>query len=49
MNYRPAELDGQALARLQQLEAELRQLTSDNNIVIVAYQGSAERFEAQGE
>ncbi|WP_165822615.1 hypothetical protein [Paenibacillus montanisoli] len=41
MNYKPAELDGQQLAQLQQFETELREQIS-SNIVLVAYQISAE-------
>ncbi|MBP3965424.1 hypothetical protein I8J30_22175 [Paenibacillus sp. DLE-14] len=41
VNYKPAQLDGQLLAQLQQFESDLRKQTS-SNIVLIAYQTTAE-------
>ncbi|SDX32456.1 hypothetical protein [Paenibacillus sp. CF384] len=41
MNYKPAQLDGQLLARLQQFESDLRKQTA-SNIVLIAYQTTGE-------
>ncbi|WP_219835103.1 hypothetical protein [Paenibacillus sp. R14(2021)] len=41
MDYKPAQLDGAALAQLQQFESELRKQTSEE-IIVIAYQASGD-------